>query len=301
VLTYARTAGSAAAGNFNIAIGGRGAIADGLTVDLFLYGEMSHALADSRVFSAAEHKLVYDSWSETPAAIHHYDLSVGDYTVSATDIIVIPDQIGTADLSLTTSSAWPQTGASINGLDVADFISAGSDHIYTNTGVSSSLSGVDVAYSFAMVVQSDAPTVDTHMFAFNNTTTGDEYISHYQRSSPNTWSNIRRDDSGNPSGTINLGPAPTSDPTILVYVYQTETLTLYVNGVEVYQSESYDDPETVMTDLNRLTMGGWKSGTSAVFGPLDGKIGEVKIWNQALTSPQVKRLNDELKIKWGIR
>ena len=239
------------------------------------------------------HKMLAAYYYADPlaGASNHYDLSLGDYTESAGNITLIPDQIGTADLDTTIASKFPADTRTLNGLAVVDFDSANDEVIY---GGGLTMTATDQAYTLSMAVDIDAPTAYYHFASFNSTS-GDAYYAHIIDDSPNEWGHIKRDTVSTTSTNTSTSQTPTSGAHILMWVHTGTTVTIYVDNVAVLTAASSD--VNLMSNVTIFSLGGWQNGSS-VFGPVDGGIGEVVLHKFALDTSEINQMHNYLRDKW---
>lgn len=223
-------------------------------------------------------------------AVHHYDLSLGDYTVSSGDITVIPDQAGSNNLVSSAGGKFPADGRTMNGLAVADFQLSNAENIY-GPSLDSHFLATDAPYTIAVVVDLDDAGITSHIVAFN-ATSGNAYYSHVSKFGE--WRSQKRDTAALFAGPT--GGNPQVGGRVVLWVHTGTTVSIYVNGVlELNAGVSDVD---LMTDTTRLSVGGWNSSGSTISSPLEGAIGEIAIYDTALSAGDIDDLSTFLVEKW---
>ena len=192
-----------------------------------------------------------------------------------------------------TAAARPtHTASQINGLSCAVF--DGGDYLVSTSVIPALRSGIDKAVTAFCVSSQTTIGSDGYQYIWGKSDTTTPLMGlRYDASS--IYRVLKRDDSttlkqpsgGNPvSGVANISSMVTNGTAVDLYINNTLRITA-------------GDIDLGTTTINNFTIGAsFRNAIASLW--LTGKIGEILIYNRALTSTEVTLVNRYLGNKWGI-
>ena len=230
-----------------------------------------------------------------PAAIEGlerwYDPSVAaSVTSSGGSISDIADLKGTNDLSQPTSGKRP-TETTINSLGAMSFNEPSEQHLYGAGWVPSFNDGPFTAFA---VMQFGPGPFATHVaLSFSSASNSDQ--AHNILAYNGEWYAYRRDDTRAFDETITSSGDPISanTPYIGAHIFNGTTGEVRINKSQV----ATGNMDTNTATFNRFVIGAFKPELLN-YVEWAGKIGEVLIYNRALTAGEVSQVEDYLSAKW---
>jgi hypothetical protein len=190
-----------------------------------------------------------------------------------------------------TGANQPISGTrTINGLNALDF--DGANYWLTANGLISSFTGSDKPFTILSVCLCDAPTAapQSSIWAIGSSASPNQFQSQVYQNSQNIAN--RRDDGGT---IVTSGASYISGVNLNCLVFTGTTVSSYTNATANYSGSSQD--VGVLT-LDRFAIGATIRNTNSHF--FDGTIGEVIIYNTALSDANRISIQQYLGNKWGI-
>jgi len=233
--------------------------------------------------------------TQMPAgAMHHYDLSLGDYTVSGANIIVIPDQAGALDLNSSINSSWPKTGRTINGLLAADWDTGQSS--ISATGLSG-FATEDKPHTIAAVFQADVGwrSEQLAIVALSSSTNANPCL---RLRAFDNLAGYRKVDGAGTSVITDSAKGFIANEAEAAYVVVRDngtTIDMWINGQRALTASASN--VGVMTAIDTISLGSTRR-TNDLTDVFNGAIGEVVLYGEALSDASVDDLNAYFKNKW---
>lgn len=175
-----------------------------------------------------------------------------------------------------------------NGLPMILFDGV-SDHLRMDS-VANYVTGTDAAATFAIVVKKVGNTGADSFYSFANGAGGGKYLRMY--SSGTTIVHEKRDDAG-----VTASQTDSVDLACHLYIvrYNGTTLDVWKDNVQTISGAAFD---VGVTTLNRGALAAYVELGVADF--LEGYIGEVIAWNNAISNANVTAARTALIAKWGL-
>jgi hypothetical protein len=168
------------------------------------------------------------------------------------------------------------------------------DHLTAN-GVAASITGDDKAFTISMIIrQAVIPTVgDSTPISFGRSSSATPYIwLTAGGASGVTYYFDKRDDA---SGTATRsGGTPDTSIHVLTWVYTGTTASFYIDGVAAYTAQTLN---TGTLTLDRMGIGALVRNTISNY--LNGKIGDLIVFNTALSDANRESVEAYLTSKWS--
>lgn len=196
------------------------------------------------------------------------------------------------NLAQSTGAKQPTTGTrTISSLNAIDFVAANSQSMFVDA-IGSGFSGTNVAFSFYAVVQVDNTASIRTILSLESSAAANPLI--LLRIGATDLVNIYRRDDGGTNHTVDSTVPINYNKHIIAAVYNSTTLNLYVDGVNVLS--------TGLTALGALTLNRFRVGSPRELAGqyYDGIIGEILVTNGTESATDFTNIHTYLNSKWSI-
>jgi hypothetical protein len=196
------------------------------------------------------------------------------------------------DGSQTTSANRPVLTADVqNGLPMVLFDGT-NDELKIN-GITSVVSGNQIPFTLFMVVKNFELSEDHAKTVWGFSSTGNASMNFTLVPFDDVLKIERGNDAGNSYHFVQEAYVTDSLAKVIIIVYTGTIISLYINGVLFFSGGMDDSPFTV----DKFSLG---RSPISTFDEYDGYVGDIGLYNRALTNDEITSLDTALKSRWGI-
>lgn len=230
--------------------------------------------------------------SDAPGApLVNYDFSQpSSFTLNGSAISGVSD-LGSAgaDLAQATGANQPAT-STINTVAALDFDGT-ADYLQVTDGTAlSHFAATNPAFTLAVVYQLDVLTGGQAVMALNTSTSADGYFT----VSKQDFSMFFQGFNGAGASLTASGGQDTNAHNMVI-VKSATTADVYIDGVLGTNDGALS---LAALSIDRITVGAWQQNGS-VFNYLNGRVGEIIIYDTVLTGSDLTALQSHIDTKWG--
>lgn len=223
--------------------------------------------------------------ADAPGVVHWYDVSdAASRTDDGTNISVLSDKVGSANLGNGTTSAHPALGT-INGLSAASF---NSDVLFSDAA-NTAFQVEDQPFTVAIASRRTSATAERSIASISSSSAGGLIAF---RQTVDQFKLLKSDATGASASFIG-GAWVLNDVDVIIYKSDGTTGEILVNGVSVGTGALNVG---AATSVNRITLGAsYAFGFSTYFA---GEVGEMVVCSANLTGGDLTSLQSYLTAKW---
>ena len=286
-------------GSDTIAVASAGANWDGYIAEVIIYGRKPSFAEYSSLTSYLANKYsIAISALSVPASVSGGVLWL-DASIQASGAVATwEDQFVTGnDAIQATGVEQPISGSSsINGVNVITFDAASAQNLLISS-FGSFMSGSDKTCTVFAVLRHTVATQQS-AWSFGNSASDNAIYAGGTSSTSGKFRALKRDDFNGTIAPIGTNDTTLGDPLIVTHALAADGLTVdtYINGT---QDIAAGNINVSTTTIDEFMIGGipFAAGATA---PWDGDIGEIIMYNRALSSTEITDVNNYLSPKWGI-